>query len=230
VKPYYQDEAVQLYCGDCRDVLPTLAKVDHVITAPPYSDITHAGARGGAGNTELVTFASVTAHQVSDVLALSVPRRWVIATVDWRHVLHLETWPPAGLKFVRFGVWVKPNGAPQFTGDRPATGWEAIAILHADAKGRMSWNNGGHHAVYTYPKVNGEHPTAKPDGLIRAFVSDFTDPGDTILDPFAGSGTTLVAAKRLGRKAIGIELSPAYCDVIVSRLRQGSLLSGEGVA
>ena len=67
------------------------------------------------------------------------------------------------------------------------------------------------------------HPTPKPELLMADLVMQFTDAGDTILDPFMGSGTTLVAAKRLGRKAIGIELEEKYCEIAAKRLSQGAL-------
>jgi DNA modification methylase len=71
-----------------------------------------------------------------------------------------------------------------------------------------------------------EHPTQKPIALLKDLISLFTDPGDTILDPFAGSGTTLVAARDLGRKAIGIELDPRWCAVAKKRLSQNLLPLG----
>lgn len=218
--PYYEDASVRLYHGDCREILPLLEPVDHVITDPPYSDTTHDGARTGDSSDAgvLVDFASVDADAVRVVLALCRPRRWGVLTVDWQHVLPLKAQPPTGWKFVRHGVWVKPNGTPQFTGDRPAQGWEAVAILHADVKGRMRWNGGGLPATWNHCKVAGLHPTGKPERLLEDFVTLFTDDGETVLDPFAGSGTTLVAAKKLGRKAIGIELSEQYCEVAARRL------------
>lgn len=106
-------------------------------------------------------------------------------------------------EFIRAGVWVKPNGMPQYTGDRPAMGWEAVAILHR--KGRKRWNGGGSHAVWTVPKVHGNHPTEKPVALVSEWVRLFTDAGDVVLDPFAGSGTTGVACAKMGRRFIGIE-------------------------
>jgi site-specific DNA-methyltransferase (adenine-specific) len=213
--------------GDCLDAVTGLCSlpdksVDHVICDPPYGDETHLGARGGQGDTKLVTFGSITAEELRTILGEvgRVTRRWVVATVEWRHVLPLERNPPNGLRFVRHGIWVKPNGAPQFTGDRPATGWEAVAILHAAVpEGRMKWNGGGKHAVWNFPK-EGEnvHPTQKPIALADAFVRDFTDPGDLILDPFAGSGTTGVAAIRLGRRFLGWEKDPKYHAAAVKRL------------
>ena len=87
----------------------------------------------------------------------------------------------------------------------------------------MRWNGGGLPATWTHLKVAGYHPTGKPELLVMEWVAQFTDEGELILDPFMGSGTTLVAAKRLGRRAIGIELNEDYCKVAVSRLRQRAL-------
>lgn len=224
--PYYQDASVTLYHGDCREVLPTLEEVDACITDPPWGAVTHAGARTGRdGERVLVDFAAITADELRSALALVRVRRWVVATIEWRHMLGLESEPPAGLRFVRFGVWVKPNGAPQFTGDRPATGWEAVAILHRD--GPMRWNGGGHHAIWSIPKTEGEHPTQKPPRLVREFVRLFSDRGETVLDPFAGSGTTLRAAKDLGRRAIGIEIEERYCEIAAKRCAQETLFAPE---
>src|SRR5690606_5164764 len=92
------------------------------------------------------------------------------------------------------------------------------------------WNGGGTHAVWSHPIVLNRtgsdprlHTTQKPEPLLLELVALFSDPGDTILDPFSGSGTTLVAARRLGRRAIGIEREERYCEVIAQRLAQGAL-------
>lgn len=227
MKPYYVDEraGITIYHGDCREVLPSVS-ADVCITDPPYGRTTHEGARTGDETETLVDFASITADELRSAFALMDVRRWVVATLEWQAVSPLESSPPPGLRFVRMGVWVKPNGAPQFTGDRPATGWEAVAILHREG-GPMSWNGGGHHAVWEFPKINGEHPTQKPAALVRKFVALFSDPGETVLDPFMGSGTTLRAAKDLGRKAIGIEIEERYCEIAAKRLGQ-EVLFGAG--
>ena len=225
---YYEDDAVTLYHGDSRAVLADLETVDHVITDPPYSTATHKGARTrttGAKSNVLVDFAE---WSDDDLFAAfdrfgQIVQGWVIATMDYKHVARLSDEPPAGLKFARFGVWVKPNSTPQLTGDRPAQGWEAVACLHSDRK-RMAWNGGGKRGVWTHNTINAkDHPTAKPLPLLNDFVTMFTNPGETILDPFAGSGTTLVAAKAAGRKAIGVEMDERHCDTIAKRLSQGVL-------
>ena len=223
MKPYYEEAGITIYHGDCRKILP-LGTVDCVITDPPYSDVTHAGARtkpirnkGEAG--VLLDFPPIGVAQLRHVLACDV-RRWTVAFMDWRHISEFEHCPPAQTRFVRFGIWVKPNGAPQFTGDRPATGWEGIAIMHRE-DAAMRWNGGGTRAVWTHPHPGGDlHPTQKPEELLRSLVRLFSDAGEIVLDPFMGSGTTLLAAKELGRKAIGIELEERYCEIAANRLRQ----------
>lgn len=223
LKPYFEDDAVTIYHGDCREILPTLGPVDMVLTDPPYGAQTHAGAQTVRdGGVRLVDFDSMTASEVRECFSLTHPRRWLVSFMEWRHLAIMELEPPANLRFVRFGVWVKPNGAPQFTGDRPSTGWEAIGIFHAEGPSR--WNGGGSHAVWMEPKVEGEHPTGKPPRLIRRLLTLFSDEGETILDPFMGSGTTLRAAKDLGRKAIGIEIEERYCEIAARRMAQGVLL------
>ena len=205
-----------LYCGDCLEVLPTIGGVDHVISDPPYSEKTHIGARTGGGQEILIDFSSVTDADFLRIAksCVEAANRWVIMTCDWRHAAHAEREMPD--EFIRAGVWVKPNGMPQYTGDRPATGWEAVAILHRS--GRKRWNGGGSHAVWIVPKVHGNHPTEKPLELVGRWLEQFTDKGESILDPFMGSGTTGVAALKLGRNFIGIEIEPKYFDIARRRI------------
>lgn len=223
VTPYYQDEAVTLYLGDCREILPTLEPVDHVITDPPYDDQTHAGARtGGDGKTIVeMDFAAVNSDLWFLGQCIELSRRWVLAFCSMEQLgAYRKT---AGETWIRSGFWHRPDGCPQFTGDRPGQPGEAIAIMHRAGKKR--WNGGGHHAYWSYgiERDGRVHPTQKPEGLMCQIVQQFTDPGDTVLDPFMGSGTTIVAAKRLGRKAIGIEINEAYCEIAARRLSQGAL-------
>lgn len=221
MKPYYQDESVTIYHGDNRGVIPVLDRVDHVITDPPYSATTHAGARTGNQDSRLISFDPIDVDSLRGTLSLANPRRWTIATVDWRHVLPLEQNPPPGIRFVRFGVWVKPNSAPQFTGDRPATGWEAVVILHANDL-RMRWNGGGRRGVWSVDATRSVHPTQKPLALVRSWILDFTDPGDLILDPFGGSGTTARAAKDMNRRCILVEREERWCEVAAKRMAQAA--------
>lgn len=221
MKPYYQDESVTLYCADNRDVLPHIPECDHMITDPPYAEQTHNGAMTSI-NEKLVDFEHISFSDLRDTFSLAslVVKKWSVSFMDWRHIYQMESTPPTDMRFVRFGMWHKPNGAPQFTGDRPATGWEGICIMHR-AGGRMAWNGGGHAAVYTYNKISHPiHRTAKPPQLVCKLIEQFTNPGDTILDPFAGVSTTLECAKFMGRKAIGVEMNEAYCEYAAKRLSQ----------
>ena len=205
-----------LYLGDCMEILPTLPKVDAVITDPPYDAITHDKHLSTAADRQELGFVALTLEQFQDLNDRLVDKaaRWVLMTCATSHALALQGRPD----FVRMGIWVKPNGAPQFTGDRPGTGWEAVAILHRQGKKR--WNGGGHHAVWSCPIVSGNHPTEKPLALVARWVEQFTDAGETILDPFMGSGTTGVAAIQMRRAFVGIERDPAHFATACRRIEQ----------
>lgn len=222
---YYQDEWITLYHGDCRDILPDVGPVTHTITDPPYDERTHAGARTARdnGRASPITFPSLAidlpAH-LGQVSALTA--QWMVYFCslemlgDYARV--------AGKRWIRAGVWNRPDGTPQRTGDRPAQGAEGIAIMHGP--GRKRWNGRGKRGVWTHNVERRErvHPTQKPVSLMIELLKDFALPGDTILDPFAGSGTTLLAARVLGMHAVGIEIDRAYCDAVVNRIVAHPLL------
>ena len=224
-------------CADNRDVLPTLPDrcVEHVITDPPYSDLVHKSVRSSGRNNMAdraefgcrtrrcvdLTFGHLGAPLRRHVARESarIATRWVMAFSDvescWLWRISLEA---AGLDYVRTCEWRRLNGAPQFTGDRPASSFEAITLAHP--RGRKRWNGGGKQGCYEFPIVLNrggknprEHTTQKPLDLMLALVADFSDPGDIILDPFCGSGTTLVAALRLGRRCIGIEREAKWAEL-----------------
>lgn len=249
--PYYEEDGIVIYHADCREVLPQIESVNVLITDPPYSEYVHSKSRQGSrpltGSHSGGSFSApanfcrekdfgfaaieeATRVQIGQWATTAVDR-WVLIFSD---VESTHLWRAAlcecegGLDYCRTGAWVKIGATPQFTGDRPATGFEAITICHP--RGRKRWNGGGSHAVWSVPIVLNRsgndprlHTTQKPEPLMRELVQLFTATGETILDPFMGSGTTLVAAKRLGRKAIGIELEEKYCEIAARRLSQRAL-------
>ena len=222
--PYYQDDACTIYHGDCLERLTwmnaSVLRADSVITDPPYDARTHAGARSCGESTSRIDFEPLDTERMIPLL-VGACKRWCLCFCTMEMVAAYQRL--SGEAWVRAGFWRRPDGAPQFTGDRPATPGDAIAIMHQPGKKR--WNGGGRHAFYEFnvERASRVHPAQKPEGLIRQIVADFTDSGETILDPFMGSGTTLVAAKRLGRKAIGIEIEERYCEIAAKRLAQGAL-------
>lgn len=239
MKPYYEDDAVMLYHGDCRGMLAEMAdkSMDCVITDPPYSEKTHEATRtnntanGRRGNRVLsgnFGFNSITVDELRHLLndLGRVSRGWVVADLDYRHAFALESDELDLLRLLRIGMWVKTNPNPQVSGDRPAQGWEAIAYLHRRDQ-KPAWNGGGRAGNFVLPSSQGQgHPTSKPLPMVAQFVRWFTNPGDLILDPFTGSGTTLRAAKDEGRRAIGIEADERYCEITAKRLAQETLFGG----
>jgi len=222
--------AATLYLADAFDIMPTLDQVDSIVTDPPYNAKTHQGARSAQSlAASRIDFESFTEEQFVALCtnAVTLAKRWVVLSCAWQHAALLEK---AGLPLVRLGIWHKPNGAPQFTGDRPGMGWEAVAILHR--QGKKHWNGGGHHAVWVCNIERGEHPTQKPLKLLLDWVTKFTDEGETVFDPFMGSKTTGVACIKLGRKFIGIEKREDYFELACRRIdaanRQRNLFAPTG--
>jgi len=218
--------------GDCLGVLPTIPDkaIAHVITDPPYEAEAHTSGRRVAGALKVASldFAPITTDlRIASADHFSrLAARWTIAFCQVEAAM---LWSAAlavgGAKTRRVAIWVKPDGMPQFSGDRPAMGYESIVLAHAE--GRCAWNGGGQHGVFTHPchrdpKTATGHMTEKPLPLMLELVALFTDPDELILDAFAGSGTTGVACLRLDRRFIGIEKDPKYAAVARERLRAES--------
>ena len=220
MKPYFEDGAVTIYHGDARQVIRQIAlsEIDVTVTDPPFGI---EGGRGGGnsvrGKGHYVGAWDDTGENVEDLVALVV--RPLIGTVG-RMVLtpgrsHLWAYP-------------KPDDMGCF--------WTPSAVGHG------SWGHNSMTPILYYGKDpragrqtptgrqvteqsdrNG-HPCPKPIKAWTWLVNKASLEGETILDPFMGSGTTLRAAKDLGRKAIGIEIEERYCEIAAKRMAQGVLL------
>lgn len=223
-----------LVCADNREVLPTLPdlSVDVTLADPPYEAEAHTKGRrivnprtGELRMAELATFDQLD-EETRERIGLStarVTRRWALVfcqlegAMKWRETLTRESH-----RYMRTMVWVKPNGQPQLTGDRPGVGYECIVVTHP--RGKSRWNGGGARGWLefsvdaNFSREPRHHETQKPLPLMERLVGLFTDPGELVLDPFAGSGTTGVACLRLGRRFIGIERDAKYAAVARERL------------
>lgn len=226
-----------LYLGDCLTVMPTLGRISHVIGDPPYEASLHAAKvkvsslrKDNGPELAAIDFDSIDAIRDEFVsIASDMCDGWfiVFCTVE-------GTWPwsqsinASPMKYKRACIWVKPDSTPQLNGQGPAQGAECFVCAWAGT-GHARWNAGGKRGVYRHlvnnPERHGEHPTEKPRRLMAEILGDFTNPGETILDPFMGAGTTGVAAVQMGRTFIGIEKDERYFDIACRRIedaqRQG---------
>jgi hypothetical protein len=233
--PYYEQDGIVIYHGDCREVLPTLGMVDHVITDPPYSDRTHAGhdasARGHRGggfdgaDRKALGYGAWTMDDVATVIPMlsAAARGWVVVMTDHILALPIQAQMEACGRYAFAPLpWYVPGSRVRLSGDGPSSWTTWIVVSRTKAQARWGTLPGGY-------EQRGEHfhMGGKPESLMVALASDYSREGDTILDPFMGSGTTLVAAKRLGRRAIGIELEEKYCEIAAKRLAQGALFGPE---
>jgi len=201
-KPYYDDgNGIVIYHADCRSILPHLPKVDLVLTDPPYGlgERLHGGMKGewSGGFAESPSWDKETVSMDCIQQILSISRQAII--------------------------W----GGNYYNLD-PMRGWLAWDKMQEHSSGHfeMAWTNLNIPTrtfrlsrVEAYSQMDKSHPTQKPLGLMKWCIK-FATEASIILDPFMGSGTTLRAAKDLGRKCIGIELEEKYCAIAVERLRQ----------
>jgi site-specific DNA-methyltransferase (adenine-specific) len=222
MEPYYQDEAVTIYHGDCREVVPSLPVPDLVITDPPY--VVGAKGCGLAGDRQYlkdITTANLDAG--FDLEILSRFPNW-FCFCGKQQLLEM-------LKFVADKTWMlitwnKPNPTPLTNNNYlPDTEY----IVHVWEKGRLfgEYNDKSRFIIWPAEQNALPHPTVKPLAIIEKCIRLGSAKGNTVLDPFMGSGSTLLAARRLGRQAIGIEIEERYCDLAVRRL-QGLASRREG--
>jgi site-specific DNA-methyltransferase (adenine-specific) len=195
--PYYQDDSVTIYHGDCHEMVPQLGRFDLLLTDPPY------GIGFGAKHTKW----SANRGVVLGNWDLEIPDvKWLLEYGDVSCIWGGDRF---GLPIRRCWLaWIKPDAPPTFTSFELA--WTSL-----DRPAR--WIQ---HSISATNSERVGHPTQKPLRVITWSIQQIAPDSKTILDPFMGSGTTLRAAKDLNRKAIGIELEEKYCEIAAMRMQQ----------
>jgi DNA modification methylase len=200
-KPYYQDERCTIYNADCRQVLPFLPKVDLLLTDPPYGH----GDKWSGG-----TWAANPMYEAAFKWDAEKVRAWL---VDWL----IES---AETSIIWGGNYYN------LPGSRCWLSWEKTSRMPTMADFELAWTNmdkpSKSYVADRNPDGKRVHPTQKPVGLLK-WCLGFLPEAKTVLDPYMGSGTTLVACKAEGRHAIGIDISEQYCESAAKRLSQGTL-------
>jgi site-specific DNA-methyltransferase (adenine-specific) len=234
-------EGVTLYLGDCREILPTLGKVDLILTDPPYSSggayrsdrsqptnakyqMTEETIRSYAAfsgdNRDQRSFEKWCSDWMASCLSVANDGCVLGCFIDWRNIACV-------IDAIQIGGWVYRGCVPWHKGDdqRPRKGWFRANVEYV-VFGSCGPLLTGHLADgvcadgMVYCRINGaekEHQTGKPVGLMADLMSVRPE-WNVILDPFMGSGTTGVAAVKLGRKFTGIEIEPTYFDIACKRI------------
>lgn len=224
MKPYYEDSraGIVIYNSDCRNVLHSLPPIDLILTDPPYgvSYVTSRRSRGDelrkaiANDTSLDVVAEAwplafgLLKEDRHWYAFASPRKIAEAAAIFRGFKHILAWD---------------KGDRGTVGDLECGFGEAWEAIFYGMRGRKPLNGKRPRTVIRFDwssTMDPVHPTVKPIQLLQRIIGWSTGGGDVVLDPFMGSGTTLRAAKDLGRKAIGIEVEEKYCEIAAKRLAQ----------
>lgn len=214
-EPYYDRDGIVIYHADCMDILPHLQKVDLVLTDPPYG-IKAAGGTGGDNAAQARTYEDRWDDQ-------PVPAHILLAAMNagkWCAVFggNYYQMPPSSCWLVWDKGWSGGTRTGKFADAELV--WTnfgtAVRLIRHNWNGMWQEHMGQH-------KEHRFHPTQKPVPVMKWCIQRAPQPVASVLDPFMGSGTTLVAARDMGCKAIGIEIEERYCEIAVKRLAQGVL-------
>jgi len=263
MKPYYQDEWVTIYHGDCREILPQLdVKVDLIVTSPPYDDLRDYGGYGfdfvdlpalfykaiGEGGA----LVWVVGDKMIDGSESCTSFKQALAFREIGFSLHDTmiyqkdgpAWPSENRYHQCFEyMFVFSKGPPRVVnliadrrniqaGRTKRNRWERrkdgsikfrpkeVAKMNNDGIRWNVWVYGTGYMKSTVDRAAFKHPAIFPDALAKDHIRSWTNVGDTVLDPYLGSGTTAKAAKSLNRKCIGIEIEERYCEIAANRCRQ----------
>ena len=237
MKPYYEADGITIYHGDALEVLGSIeGSVDAVLTDPPYAS----GARTEAAKSSsgaMVRGVKFNARPIDNDQMTTTGFVWLMRQTALRCYPLL----PDGGSFLSFIDW---RQWPNLVGALETCNYRVQGMVVWD-KGSMGLGNGFRaqhelvcHASKGVPTIHDkgvgnvlgfprqepvDHPSPKPEGLVGRLLDVVTKPGDLVLDPFMGAGTTLRAAKDRGRRCVGIESVEAYCEIAAKRLAQGVL-------
>lgn len=236
MKPYYQDGSCTIYHGDALDVLSGLAVDIHaVIMDPPYASGTRAEAKKSVSgqmlrgkrfanpieNDQMTTpgFIWLMREVASALRPLLVEGGSLLSFIDWRQWGNLlGAIESANYRANMMVVWDKAHFGMGHTFRN-----QHELILHASKGKPKMASRAVSNVLRCKREVNANHPSPKPIALMEELVKAVVAPGDLIMDPFMGAGATLVAAKNLNRRAIGIELEERYCEIAANRLSNQAL-------
>jgi site-specific DNA-methyltransferase (adenine-specific) len=211
-KVYYADDRCTIYHGDCTEILPCLAPVDFVITDPPFN-ADYGFENDNMPDNEFFKFTQKWVRK-----AESKSKYGMTIIVDPKYCLPF--YKSVTIQYHHTYTWFKKNAMRAMQGGF-ANKTEVIVYTNRKPARVAAYPND----VWEIPLVPQDvpHPTPKPVKLMELIISKFTKIDETVLDPFCGSGATLLACKELGRKAIGIEMEERYCEIAANRLRQNVL-------
>jgi len=216
ITPFYDQDGITIYHGDCREVLPTLGKFDLLLTDPPYGIGVQKNLRPNTkpknGKAVMKDYGTVG----WDVKPDESTMQQVASNGQYKIIWggnHFDTKPATC-----WLVWDKDNGKNKYADCELA--WtnlpKAVRLIRWKWQGMLQENMGDKKEVRL-------HPTQKPLAVMKWAIGQAPDTVQTVLDPFMGVGTSLVAAKLMGKRAVGIEIEERYCEIAANRLRQGVL-------